>query len=346
MAPGFGDAHTHFIDGGIQLASVDLRSADTPQEFTRRIKAYAGTLAPGEWVTQGMWDHEAWGGSLPDRSWIDSVTPDNPVFVSRLDGHMGLANSAALKLAGLDRHARPIPGGTIVRRPDGELSGVLKDEAMGPIFRVLPDPSPAQADSAVSRATHRGDCARIPRASRTRTSAKGRRACSARECWRTWSSSIGTSPPMRLVASTRHGWWPRCWAERWSIPSRNRCIRKDLDILFRRPRTRAIFPGPRPPSARVCPGKDHDGHSHQSLEGARVHQAREGGSRRVLPGHVPLPAHRRPRDPAQAPEPDLLPDLGRRPRGRARGGGEGAAPGLRLVLHLLSRPRALPAASA
>jgi len=154
VAPGFGDTHTHFIDGGIQLASVDLRSADTPQEFTRRIKAYAGRLAPGEWVTQGMWDHEAWGGSLPDRSWIDSVTPNNPVFVSRLDGHMGLANSAALKLAGFDRHARPIPGGTIVRRPDGELSGVLKDEAMGPIFRVLPDPSPAQADSAVSRASH------------------------------------------------------------------------------------------------------------------------------------------------------------------------------------------------
>ena len=84
MAPGFGDAHTHFIDGGIQLASVDLRSADTPQEFTRRIKAYVSTLAPGEWVTQGMWDHEAWGGWLPDRSWIDSVTPKHPVWVHNL----------------------------------------------------------------------------------------------------------------------------------------------------------------------------------------------------------------------------------------------------------------------
>ena len=154
VAPGFGDAHVHFLDGGIQLSSVDLRSADTPQEFTRRIKAYVSTLAPGEWVTQGMWDHEAWGGWLPDRSWIDSVTPQNPVFVSRLDGHMGLANTAALKLARLGRDARPIPGGTVVRRPDGELSGVLKDEAMGPIYQVLPDPSSAQADSAVSRATH------------------------------------------------------------------------------------------------------------------------------------------------------------------------------------------------
>jgi predicted amidohydrolase YtcJ len=154
VAPGFGDSHTHFLDGGVQLASVDLRDASTPQEFTRRIREYAATLRPGEWIIQGMWDHEAWGGTLPDRAWIDSVTPDNPVFVSRLDGHMGLANSVALKLAGLGRNSRDIPGGTIVRRPDGSLSGVLKDEAMGPIYRVLPDPSPAQADSAISRATH------------------------------------------------------------------------------------------------------------------------------------------------------------------------------------------------
>ena len=153
IVPGLGDAHTHFLDGGIQLASVDLRDATTPAEFTRRIKAYVARLAPGEWVTQGMWDHENWGGELPDRSWIDSVTPSNPVFVSRLDGHMGLANSAALKLAGLSSTSRPIPGGTIVRRHDGQLTGVLKDEAMNPIYLVLPLPSPAQADSAISRAT-------------------------------------------------------------------------------------------------------------------------------------------------------------------------------------------------
>lgn len=153
VAPGFGDAHVHFLDGGMQLASVDLRSADTPQEFTRRIKAYVSTLAPGEWITGGMWDHETWGGSLPDRAWIDSVTPDNPVFVSRLDGHMGLANTAAMRLAGLDRNAPAIAGGSIVRRSDGDLSGVLKDEAMGPIYRVIPDPSPSQADSAIVRAT-------------------------------------------------------------------------------------------------------------------------------------------------------------------------------------------------
>lgn len=84
----------------LKLAGVDLRDAATPEEFTRRIKAFAATLKPGEWITGGDWDHELWPGTpLPDRSWIDSVTPNNPVFVTRLDGHLSLANTAALTAA-------------------------------------------------------------------------------------------------------------------------------------------------------------------------------------------------------------------------------------------------------
>src|SRR5262245_39380118 len=94
IVPGFVDDHVHLLSGGVQLASVDLRDAATPEEFTRRIKAFAATLRPGEWITGGDWDHEKWPGApLPDRAWIDSVTPKNPVFVNRLDGHMALANS-------------------------------------------------------------------------------------------------------------------------------------------------------------------------------------------------------------------------------------------------------------
>jgi predicted amidohydrolase YtcJ len=89
---------------------------------------------------------------LPDRSWIDSVTPRNPVFLSRYDGHMWLANSLALAAAGLDRSAREIPGGEIIRRREGELTGVLKDEAGDPVFAAIPAPSPAQLDSALARA--------------------------------------------------------------------------------------------------------------------------------------------------------------------------------------------------
>ena len=153
VAPGFMDDHVHLFSGGFQLASVDLRDATTPEEFTRRIKAYAATLRPGEWITGGDWDHEKWAATpLPDRAWIDSVTPDNPVFVNRLDGHMALANSLALKAAKLDRSSREIPGGTMVRRKDRDLTGVLKDEAMNPVYAAIPAPSPSQLDSALSRA--------------------------------------------------------------------------------------------------------------------------------------------------------------------------------------------------
>jgi predicted amidohydrolase YtcJ len=153
VVPGFLDNHVHLLSGGFQLASVDLRDATTPEEFTRRLKAFAATQRPGEWITGGDWDHEKWPGTpLPDRAWIDSVTPNNPVFVSRLDGHMALANSLALSAARLDRTAKDIPGGTIVRRNDRELTGVLKDEAMNPVVAAIPEPSASQLDSALTRA--------------------------------------------------------------------------------------------------------------------------------------------------------------------------------------------------
>lgn len=152
IVPGFSDGHLHLLDGGLQLASVDLRDAKTPAEFIQRVAAFAKTQAPGAWILGGTWDHENWGGELPTRQWIDSVTPLNPVFVQRLDGHMAVANTEALRLAGLDRSVAPIPGGTIIRDVGGELTGLLKDEAMNPVFAVIPPPSPAQADSAVAAA--------------------------------------------------------------------------------------------------------------------------------------------------------------------------------------------------
>ena len=153
VVPGFIDDHVHLFSGGFQLTSVDLKDADSPAELVRRVREHASRLAPGEWMTGGDWDHERWPGTmLPDRSWIDSVTPRNPVFLSRYDGHMWLANSLALAAAGLDRSARETPGGEILRRRGGELTGVLKDEAGGPVFAVIPAPSPAQLDSALARA--------------------------------------------------------------------------------------------------------------------------------------------------------------------------------------------------
>jgi predicted amidohydrolase YtcJ len=153
VTPGFMDGHAHFLRGGFQLTSVDLRDARSPAEFIARIKSFAATLKPGEWILGGTWDHENWPGTpLPDRSWIDSVTPNNPVFVDRLDGHMALANSLALQKAGVTRNTPEIPGGTIVRRRNGEPSGVLKDEAQGPVAAVIPVPSESQSDAALTRA--------------------------------------------------------------------------------------------------------------------------------------------------------------------------------------------------
>ncbi len=154
VTPGFMDGHLHFIDGGFQLASVDLRPANTPNEFIERLAAYATERRPGEWIVGGEWDHERWPRApLPRRDWIDSVTPNNPVLLYRLDGHMALANGAALRLAGVTRATKDIPGGVIVRDPrTGEPTGILKDEAMGPVQAVVPDPTNDQRDAALKRA--------------------------------------------------------------------------------------------------------------------------------------------------------------------------------------------------
>jgi len=152
--PGFIDDHTHFISGGFQLLSVDLRDARTPAEFAQRIKAQTAKVGPQGWITGGDWDHELWpGGRLPTRELIDQFTPDNPVFVSRLDGHMALANSVVLRLAKITRDTHDPPGGTIVRDPQtGEPTGVLKDAAMNLVWPLVPEPSEKDYNQAIEAA--------------------------------------------------------------------------------------------------------------------------------------------------------------------------------------------------
>lgn len=154
VVPGFTDGHTHFVDGGFQLASVDLRDARTPAEFVRRIKEFARTRKPGEWILGGDWDHTLWPGQpLPRHEWIDSITPDNPVFVNRLDGHEALANAAALRAAGVTKDTPTPPGGEIPRDPQsGEPLGIFKDRALDVIGRTIPEPTPERRDSALARA--------------------------------------------------------------------------------------------------------------------------------------------------------------------------------------------------
>jgi predicted amidohydrolase YtcJ len=149
--PGFIDGHVHFIQGGFQLLEVDLKDARDEAEFLRRLGEKAKTLPPGRWIQGGNWDEEAWPDArLPTRWMIDPITPNNPVFISRYDGHAGLANSAALKLAGVTRDACDPVGGVVVRDPKtGEPTGVFKDDAQGLVERVIPRPTKAEMEEAL-----------------------------------------------------------------------------------------------------------------------------------------------------------------------------------------------------
>ena len=138
IVPGFIDTHTHFVTGGFNLSSVQLRDAKTREEFVQRIADFAKTVAPGTWIMGGDWDNENWGGEMPNNEWIDPFTKDNPVWINRLDGHMSLANSAALKATGIKESVKELAGGTIVRNKQGKLTGLFKDNAMGLIDASVP----------------------------------------------------------------------------------------------------------------------------------------------------------------------------------------------------------------
>src|SRR6476646_3749452 len=152
LVPGFNDAHVHFVDGGTELENVDLKDADSPAEFARRI-AERARGRPGEWILGGEWDDQRWSPpALPTRELIDDRTNGTPVFVTRYDGHMALANSAALGRAGVTEATADPPGGVIVRDGRGFPTGVLKDAAMELVARVVPKMTPDQRLHAVKRA--------------------------------------------------------------------------------------------------------------------------------------------------------------------------------------------------
>jgi predicted amidohydrolase YtcJ len=153
VVPGFNDAHVHFVSGGTSLASVQLGDVKSEAEFRQRIAGYARSHSKGEWILEGEWDHERWTPALlPTHESIDGITPGNPVFVSRLDGHEALANALAMKLAGVDKNTKDVPGGVIVRDAQGNPTGIFKDAAQGLIEKVIPPQSALQIRTAVEAA--------------------------------------------------------------------------------------------------------------------------------------------------------------------------------------------------
>jgi predicted amidohydrolase YtcJ len=135
----------HFLGGGDELLAPDLRTAGSADELGRRLAAAAAGLPKGSWLVSGTWDHERWPGApLPTAAGLDRHVPDHPVFVSRLDGHMAVANSLAIRLARVTAATRDPPGGTIVRAADGTPAGVFKDAAMALVAAHVPAWNEAQ----------------------------------------------------------------------------------------------------------------------------------------------------------------------------------------------------------
>ncbi len=153
LLPGFNDAHVHFVSGGMQLDSINLREAPTPEAFRDIVAARVKKTAKGEWITGGDWDEQKWNPAvLPAKELIDSVSPETPVFVTRYDGHISLANSYALKLAGITAKTQAPAGGEIVRDKNGNPTGVLKDAAQGLVDKVIPSLTHDQRLRAAKRA--------------------------------------------------------------------------------------------------------------------------------------------------------------------------------------------------
>ncbi|PIA48130.1 hypothetical protein AQUCO_01400604v1 [Aquilegia coerulea] len=153
VVPGFIDSHVHFLWGGLQMVRVQLQGVNSKEGFVKMVKEAVAEKNQGCWVLGGGWNNELWGGDLPIASWIDEITPNNPVWLSRMDGHMGLANSLALKIAGITNYTKDPTGGTVMRTSGGEPTGLLIDSAMNLLVPQIPEVSVHERRDALVRAS-------------------------------------------------------------------------------------------------------------------------------------------------------------------------------------------------
>ena len=161
VMPGFNDAHVHLGSGGFEKLNVDLVGSKSLDDMKQRIAARVKTAAPGEWIVGRGWDHTLWAEQkTPTRADIDSVTGNHPAIFNRVDGHIAITNSAALKAAGVTAQSPDPHGGKIDRDDKGEPTGILRETAMGLVGEKIPPPSSAQrrraAELALQDAAHWG----------------------------------------------------------------------------------------------------------------------------------------------------------------------------------------------
>ena len=145
VMPGFNDAHMHLGEGARVMLNVDLNGTKSLEDMKQRVADRVKTAAPGEWILGGGWDHTKWSEQkLPTRQDLDSVTAGHPAFFDRTDGHIAVANSAALALAHVDKSTAPPEGGAIDHDPQGEPTGIFREGAKDLITKVIPPPTPSQ----------------------------------------------------------------------------------------------------------------------------------------------------------------------------------------------------------
>ena len=152
VTPGFNDAHVHFLRGALSLLTVNLTDAKTLDEAKSRVAAKAKEVKPGEWIIGRGWDHTLWGGKFPSRKDLDAIAPNNPVFLVRVDGHVGWVNSKALEMAKIDKNTKSPEGGEIERDASGEATGILKETSQGLVSALIPQPSPEQLNKGMELA--------------------------------------------------------------------------------------------------------------------------------------------------------------------------------------------------
>ena len=150
VMPGFNDAHLHLSGGGFEKMQVNLVGTKSLAEMKQRVADHAKTAAPDEWLLGRGWDHTMWTEQvLPTRQDLDAVTGSHPAIFGRIDGHISVANSAALKLAGIDRSTTAPSGSAHLLDAQGEPTGILRESAVGLVWSKVPKPTPSQVRKAM-----------------------------------------------------------------------------------------------------------------------------------------------------------------------------------------------------
>src|SRR5437588_499286 len=139
IIPGFIDSHGHMLALGDSLEMLDLRGAKSEQEIADLVHTAARGRKPGEWIRGRAWDQNNWpGGKFPTFESISTAAPENPVYLTRVDGHAGWANRKALEIAGMSAATPDPPGGKIIRDASGSPSGVFIDRAQALVSDRIP----------------------------------------------------------------------------------------------------------------------------------------------------------------------------------------------------------------